>query len=36
MFKRALTTADLAGSGSSSGNAGEMKSKLDKLRDEDA
>jgi AbrB family looped-hinge helix DNA binding protein len=36
MFKRALTTADLAGSGSSSGTAGEMKAKLDKLRDEDA
>jgi hypothetical protein len=36
MFKRALTTVDLAGSGSSGGTAKEMKAKLDWLRDEDA
>jgi AbrB family looped-hinge helix DNA binding protein len=35
MFKRALTTADLAGSGSSSSTPEEMKANLDRLRDED-
>jgi AbrB family looped-hinge helix DNA binding protein len=35
MFKRAQTTIDLAGSGSSSSTPEEMKANLDKLREED-
>jgi AbrB family looped-hinge helix DNA binding protein len=35
MFKRALTTVDLAGSGSSRNTPEEMKASLDKLREED-
>ena len=36
MFKRALTMADLAGSGSLKSTPEEMKASLDKLRDEDS
>ena len=35
LFKRALTTADLAGSGSSHSTPNKMKDLLDKLREED-
>ncbi len=35
LFKRAITTADLAGSGSSRSSPKEMKELLDKLRGED-